>query len=539
MAATVVLGLLAERTSHATPALILFAVAMAAMVALGWAKQGVSALAPLSGFLMFLCLMNWSEAAFHAWAVDELGIWSWSNSFGPETMSFLQWMLAAAAAFALAGIAGVLQRPRARNWGLLGGGAAFLFVWGAWARADFLLADISWAVLAVGFALLLLAGVYSANRRADDKSANLGAGLLAAGAAALLALALDRLFDSVWFTSALSALALAFAFASQALKPKLMGPIAAALASLATLRLFFSRELWTDDRNLPWDQHWVLYGYGLPTVLFYAASRSLRGSGHERSATALEGISLGLVISLVSLELRVLIGGGFLYDEPQFLEMSAHILTWMGAAYGLMHRQRLYSSFIALWGSRLLLAVSAAAIVALSLFALNPVVTQEPVPGNIVFNALFLAYLVPVILIGLIAPRLASIGWQAAKPLAGALALVLAFVYITLETKLVFQGKLIVAWSLSIAESYAYSAVWLGFALALFVVGIRLARQTIRMAGLGVMALVVLKVFAWDMSSLAGLYRIASFVGLGFCLVGIGWLYQRFVQRPVALAQGG
>ena len=67
-------------------------------------------------------------------------------------------------------------------------------------------------------------------------------------------------------------------------------------------------------------------------------------------------------------------------------------------------------------------------------------------------------------------------------------------------------------------------------ALALFVAGLKLARQYIRYAGLGVMVLVVLKVFLWDMSSLEGLYRIASFIGLGLCLVGIGWLYQRFVQ---------
>jgi uncharacterized membrane protein len=40
----------------------------------------------------------------------------------------------------------------------------------------------------------------------------------------------------------------------------------------------------------------------------------------------------------------------------------------------------------------------------------------------------------------------------------------------------------------------------------------------------------VLKVFIGDMSNLEGLLRIASFVGLGFCLVGIGWLYQRFVR---------
>ena len=77
--------------------------------------------------------------------------------------------------------------------------------------------------------------------------------------------------------------------------------------------------------------------------------------------------------------------------------------------------------------------------------------------------------------------------------------------------------------------------VWLGLALALFVAGLKLARQIVRYAGLGVMVLVVLKVFLRDMSSLEGLYRITSFIGLGLCLVGIGWLYQRFVhlQEPV------
>ena len=50
------------------------------------------------------------------------------------------------------------------------------------------------------------------------------------------------------------------------------------------------------------------------------------------------------------------------------------------------------------------------------------------------------------------------------------------------------------------------------------------------------MVLVVLKVFLSDMSGLEGLYRIASFIGLGLSLVGIGWLYQRFVQKPREIA---
>jgi uncharacterized membrane protein len=168
----------------------------------------------------------------------------------------------------------------------------------------------------------------------------------------------------------------------------------------------------------------------------------------------------------------------------------------------------------------------------LSLGALNPVVSEDPIPGNIVFNALLLAYFAPVILLGFIARRLETLKWEQFRPAIGILALVLALAYVTLETKRVFQGPAMVAWSLSGGESYAYSAVWLASALALFGAGIKLTRQYIRYAGLGVMVLVVLKVFLWDMSGLEGLYRIFSFIGLGLCLVGIGWLYQRFVQRP-------
>jgi uncharacterized membrane protein len=155
---------------------------------------------------------------------------------------------------------------------------------------------------------------------------------------------------------------------------------------------------------------------------------------------ALEGISLGLMISLASLEIRVLIGGGITYEDPRFLEMAAHILTWAGAAYGLMHRQRLFSSFIALWGARILLAMAAVGAVGLSLLALNPVVTREPVPGGFIFNALLLAYLAPVPLIMLIARRLDVIGWEKLKPAAHGLALVLLFAYLTLQTKRLFQG---------------------------------------------------------------------------------------------------
>ena len=46
--------------------------------------------------------------------------------------------------------------------------------------------------------------------------------------------------------------------------------------------------------------------------------------------------------------------------------------------------------------------------------------------------------------------------------------------------------------------------------------------------GFGLLTVVLLKAFIIDMSSLEGLYRALSFIGLGLSLVGIGWLFQKF-----------
>ena len=65
-----------------------------------------------------------------------------------------------------------------------------------------------------------------------------------------------------------------------------------------------------------------------------------------------------------------------------------------------------------------------------------------------------------------------------------------------------------------------------GWFLAL---GIVLAKSALRYASLGVLVVAVLKVFLFDMAGLTGLYRVGSFLGLGLALIGIGFVYQRFV----------
>jgi uncharacterized membrane protein len=79
------------------------------------------------------------------------------------------------------------------------------------------------------------------------------------------------------------------------------------------------------------------------------------------------------------------------------------------------------------------------------------------------------------------------------------------------------------------AELYTYSAVWLAVAVALIIYGLRADIRAVRIAALVLLAIVVAKVFLVDMSALAGIYRVISFLGLGAGLLGLGYAYQRFV----------
>jgi uncharacterized membrane protein len=68
--------------------------------------------------------------------------------------------------------------------------------------------------------------------------------------------------------------------------------------------------------------------------------------------------------------------------------------------------------------------------------------------------------------------------------------------------------------------------------ILLFVVGLKLERKNIRLGGMVVMVLALLKAFGYDLWEIGGLWRIASLLGLGLCLIGVGWLYTRFVHEP-------
>jgi uncharacterized membrane protein len=170
----------------------------------------------------------------------------------------------------------------------------------------------------------------------------------------------------------------------------------------------------------------------------------------------------------------------------------------------------------------------------------NPLVMWVDVGALPILNWLFLAYIVPAILLaafGRLGERLIGMPARAA---CGVAALLLGLTFVTLEVRHAFHGGVIwiggafMPQMFGDDEWYAYSAAWLVYGAALLAAGIRLRLQVLRWASLAVIALAVGKVFLFDMATLSGLWRALSFLGLGGSLIALGWAYQRFVFTRAA-----
>jgi hypothetical protein len=82
------------------------------------------------------------------------------------------------------------------------------------------------------------------------------------------------------------------------------------------------------------------------------------------------------------------------------------------------------------------------------------------------------------------------------------------------------------------AENIAWSLLGIGLAVGFLRHGIAAANRDWRIASLLLMLAAVAKVFLLDAAGLDGLLRICAFAGLGFSLIGVGWLYSRHLPEP-------
>jgi uncharacterized membrane protein len=530
LAGSAILASLVVATRHGTQALTAFSLAMIGIAAFGWFKPHRNVAAGLAAIITFITFSAWPDVSTLNWAFDDRGFWTIVPQF-IEPPRFVAWMFAAWVGFTLLGIAGLVRKADLRYWDVLAALSAVAFLLAAWIRADFTIANSLWGLMGLGGTVMLASAALAVQQKQSDVFRDNAIFALLAAVATLALFAADRFFDGVAYTLSIAGLAAAFAYSKRYFGLVNAGLIAVALATLTALRLFVAREFFTETTTIVLGAHWPLYGYGIPAALFWWASRELKNETQPRFQVSLEGISIGLLVALVSIELRVLIGGGVTSQTISFLEMGSHATAWLAAAYGLAWRQQVYSGLVSRVATIGLTALASLVVICL-LTVLNPVLTGEPLEGGALVNALWLAYLMPAVLLGLIVNRPGRLSDPPQRQVLAATAMIAGLAFLTLTVKRWYQGAYMIPEFSSHAENYTVSAMWLFTGVLAFAAGLVLNRWHVRLGGLVLLVLTVLKVFVLDLAGLEGLWRIASLMGLGFSLVGIGWLYTRFTKLP-------
>ncbi len=157
---------------------------------------------------------------------------------------------------------------------------------------------------------------------------------------------------------------------------------------------------------------------------------------------------------------------------------------------------------------------------------LNPLWAEQAVGGWPLVNLVVPAFGLPAAALWLLTRMEPDIMARLARPVEIVRMLLVAlFAFATLRQ--LFHGTLLTEAGLTAMEDILRSGLAIGLAGGFLLWGIRRQNRDWRIASLVLMVAAVGKVFLFDASGLDGLLRIASFIALGFSLIGIGWLYSR------------
>lgn len=283
--------------------------------------------------------------------------------------------------------------------------------------------------------------------------------------------------------------------------------------------------------------NWLLYGIGIPCAGFIATAQILKRKADDQLVLALELGGSALAALLVGMEIDHFFHHiGISDGSADFLKVGCIAIAFAVLGAALLYRQRLRPRRATLWAGLAFTALALLALVFGAFIAFNPLFGDIHVGKTPIFNRLLLVYGVPTVLLFWTARELQHVGmlqrfkrWPSA--IVGVIALISGFIWFSYEVRQLFHGTVLYRGGIEDAEQYGYSAAWTIYGLILLGLGTVFHSQVLRYASAVVVVLTVVKVFAVDASDLTGLYRVASFLGLGVSLIGIGFLYQRLLFR--------
>ena len=374
-----------------------------------------------------------------------------------------------------------------------------------------------WSVLA-----LLAGGAYAtlAYGLVQRQRSELAALWLSLGANFAYALAVTMYFRESTLTLALAAQLLSLSWLMKRYRQPWLGWPLKALLAVVVIRLTFNPWL----LSYPAHVHWSLWTYGGATL--FCALASLQSRSLPALQRWLEAATLHLLVLTLAAEVRYQLYDGAIFIHRYGLtEAAINTSLWAGLALAYYRRGLASAHLAALYrvASRILLVMSLASY-AIAAVIHNPWWSAEHIGSRPVFNLLLLAYGLPVIMALLVA-RYHEPGLR--RPALGLAGLAL-LLFAALEIRHLWQGgTLSLAAPTGDGELYTYSIVGLLMAVTAMLTATRWRLPDLYRGGLGLLAGVIAKIFLIDMSGLEGLWRVASFMGLGLSLLGLAWLHQR------------
>jgi uncharacterized membrane protein len=536
-------------SSHADAAIIVFAALVAGTLLVAWRAQAATGAIAAAAVFVFVVFAEWAVRGNPDMLVLPGGP---LPGIGPAaTDSSVALHLITAAIFAAGfGAAGFLAQGRSVSaiipvvWSAAGVFTPLSLLIALYARIAHLDRSIPFAILAVILAAAYGAATEILTKRDTRPGLPISIALFATGALGALALALTFALEKGWLTIALALMSMGTAWISMQRPIPFLRSLAAILAGIVVLRIGYEPRIVGNAVGTTPIFNWLLWGYGIPALSFWAASVFLRRRGDDAPLRTAESAAMLFTVLLAFTEIRHAVNGGDMYRvNTSLTELALQMCVALAMAIGLERLRIRTGSIVHNIGAVLLTLYAGLATVFGLMLLETPIVWPTNV-GGVFINLLLLAYALPAVLALLLSYAVAGRRHPAYVNTVAAGALVLALTYVTFEIRRLYHGPILTRGDTSGAEQYSYSIAWLAFGVILLGIGIVFNSQRARLASATVIALTILKAFLIDMSTLTGVYRALSFMCLGLVLVAIGWLYQRILFRrqvppAVPVAQPG
>ena len=510
----------------------------------GFAWGSVICAGLLAAFVMFA---GRRDVTFDALSVGSaimvaLVLMTWDLPYWPGEVDILDvlppglepYVLAAAGYAGLFGVAGfwlLLGAARPGLWASLSAGVPVVTLAITFARIKGFEVDLAWAAMGLGLGAVNLVAALAVSRHRDRPGMEAALAAYAVGVVASLSLAMAMALENAWLTVTLSLQLPAIAWIHDRTRVGPLRMVAMLLGGIVLGRLVLNPEVFNYALTAMPGLNWMLYGYGVPTLAFYAAARMFRRHADDRLVLMLEAGALVFLTLFWTMEIADIVQGGAMEPGDSLLEASLRTIAWLTISLALLYQCRAEKPrVVAVWGWQILALLSGGHIAMVHMIGLNPLLFGGDMGSLWILNLLLLAYAVPAAFAVLFLLETTRQRHPSAPAIAGVSALVLTFAWLTLEVRHAFHGARLDVGYTSEAEWYAYSGMWLAYGAALLMLGIWRHIKAARTASLAVLLLSICKVFLFDMSEIGGLYRVVSFLGLGLGLMLLALLYTRFVR---------